>query len=247
MSKLNDVKSKTKIVPYEEPGKSSGSKLLSKRDLIDLVRKNNPAELNVAPSAFWDVEDTLKTGVIDDSNLKQQLGIVENGVLYSAKLYNDIKVKNDMLAKSLKKKLANLDEQRRNFESLNSMKQAETGESKRIAELQQEANNVDIEIIKITHMASRLKANQLKFDSHMGMMETTMPAIVKEEEDISHLKRSLMVGLGKASLVLEQTKQNLATARKDREGLMRKRLDEVKNAEMLQEWMERRKEGISNF
>ena len=53
--------------------------------------------------------------------------------------------------------------------------------------------------------------------------------------------------IGKATLVLDQTKQALATARKDREGLMRKRLDEVKNAEMLQEWMERRKEAKMNL
>ena len=33
--------------------------------------------------------------------------------------------------------------------------------------------------------------------------------------------------IGKASLVLEETKVNLAVARKDRESLMRKRLDEV--------------------
>ena len=26
-----------------------------------LVRKTNPAELKVAPAAFWDAEDTLKT------------------------------------------------------------------------------------------------------------------------------------------------------------------------------------------
>ena len=62
-------------------------------------------------------------GFIDNSGIKQQLSIVESGVLYSAKLYNDIKDKNDVLAKTLKKKLANLDEQRRNFEGLNAMKQ----------------------------------------------------------------------------------------------------------------------------
>lgn len=65
-------------------------------------------------------------GFIDNSGIKQQLSIVESGVLYSAKLYNDIKDKNDVLAKTLKKKLANLDEQRRNFEGLNAMKQVRT-------------------------------------------------------------------------------------------------------------------------
>lgn len=251
MNKTND--SKNKLIPYDESGQSK-SQLLSKKDLLGLVRKTNPAELNVAPSSFWSVEESLKTGSIDDSNLKQQLNIIESGVLYSAKLYNDIKVKNDMLAKTLKKKLANLDEQRRNFENLNAMKQAETTESKRIQELQREATNVEIEIVKLTHYSRqldhimlRLKTNQLKFDAHMGLMENTMPAITREQEEVAHLKRCLMVGLGKASLVLDQTKQALSRAKRDRAHLMAKRLEEMKNAEMLQEWMEKRKEAKLNL
>lgn len=34
---------------------------MSKSELELLVRKTNPAELKVAPPAFWDAEDTLKT------------------------------------------------------------------------------------------------------------------------------------------------------------------------------------------
>ena len=59
---------------------------------------------------------------IDDSDFKQQLCIVENGVLYSAKLYNDLKVKNEILAKQLKRKIDNLEEQKKNYIALNSMK-----------------------------------------------------------------------------------------------------------------------------
>ena len=51
-------------------------------------------------------------------------------------------------------------------------------------------------------MTNRLKTNQLNFDAHMGTMETTMPAIQKEEEDIAHLKRCLMVGLGMQIIIL---------------------------------------------
>lgn len=254
MNKTTGESSKTKkVVLYEESNQST-SQLLTKVDLESLVRKTNPAELNTAPTAFWDANDTLKTGEIDDSNLKQQLTIVESGVLYSAKLYNDLKTKNEQLAKQLKKKLGDLDEQRRNFESLNAMKQAETDESRRIQQLYQEVDTIEDEILKQTHYSrqldhimTRLKTNQLKFDSHMGLMEATMPSIIKEEEDVAHLKRCLSVGLGKATLVLEETKASLAVARKDRESLMRKRLDEVKNAEMLQDWMARRKEAKMNL
>ncbi len=66
------------------------------------VKKLNPAGVNVAPSIFWDVEGSLKNTVIDSSNVNQQVVIVENGVNYSAKRYNDLKVINDRLTFDLK-------------------------------------------------------------------------------------------------------------------------------------------------
>lgn len=223
---------------------------MAKPDLEVLVRQTAPSKLNTAPAVFWDPEDSLKTGTIDDSNVKQQLNIVENGVLYSAKLYNDLKVKNEFLVKKLKRSMSALEEQKRNFEGLDAMKNADTEEGARIAALKKEVELIEEEIEahahyarQLDHMLQRLKTNQLRFDTHMTSMEQSMPSIIKEQEEVAHLRRCLGVALGKATLVLEETKAGLALAQKERECLMRKRLEEVRNAENLREWMRRRKEA----
>lgn len=224
--------------------------LLAKPELEQLVRQTAPSKLNTAPAVFWDPEDSLKNGAIDDSNVKQQLNIVENGVLYSAKLYNDLKVKNECLVKKLKRSISTLEEQRCNFEGLDAMKNAETDEGIRIAALKKDVEAIEDDIKlhahysrQLDHMQLRLKTNQLKFDTHMTAMEQSMPSILKEQEEVAHLRRCLGVAMGKASLVLEETKAGLNLAQKDRECLMRKRLDEMRNAESLREWMKRRKEA----
>lgn len=63
--------------------------------------------------------------------------------------------------------------------------------------------NIESEILKhshyalqLDHMVTRLRNNGLKFDTHMGFMEATMPSVIKEQEDVAHLKRCLSVGLG---------------------------------------------------
>jgi hypothetical protein len=40
----------------------------------------------------------------------------------------------------------------------------------------------------------------------MVAMEQTMPSVLKEKEDVTYIRRCLGVALGKASLVLEETK-----------------------------------------
>jgi hypothetical protein len=53
--------------------------------------------------------------------VKQQLLIVENGVNYSARRYNDLKIGNEMLTKQLKRSLDELDEQKLIYENLDAM------------------------------------------------------------------------------------------------------------------------------
>lgn len=60
--------------------------------------------------------------MIDDSDLKQQMNIVENGVNYNIKRYNDLRVLNERLTLSLKTKLDELDDQKSSYEDLHAMK-----------------------------------------------------------------------------------------------------------------------------
>lgn len=246
-------RSNKKLVPLESKGSppqtntSMTLKIQKKKDLVEAVRRTNPAGVNAAPTIFWDVEGSLKNVNIDDSDVKQQLNIVESGVNYSAKRYNDLRVNNERYTRSLKKKLDELDEQKKNYESLEAMKNATTADGLRIEALQREINEVEEDMARkahytrqLEHVLQRLKKNSLKFDAHMTGMEEAMKAVVKEEQEVHLLRRNLDAGLAKAVAVLEETQANLATARKDREVLIAQRRSEVKNAHMLKEWLRER-------
>ena len=191
----------------------------------------------------------MKSTNIDDSDVQQQMIIVENGVNYNIKRYNDLKVLNERLTMDLKKKLDELQNEKKSYEALNAMKMAETGESKRIASLHKEVAMVEERIMnqthysrKLEHMLNRLKSNQLKFDSHMTGMEETMRNIQKDGAEVRLMRRGLDAGLAKAVIVLEETKEKLAYSRKDREVLILQRKAEYRQAKVLNEWLKAREQ-----
>jgi DNA repair exonuclease SbcCD ATPase subunit len=150
---------------------------------------------------------------IDDSDVKQQMTIVENGVNYNVKRFNDLKIGNERLVQVLKQRLDELEYEKKSFEALDAMKKAETEEGKRITALQAEIDQVDSHITerthyvrKLEHMLRRLKSNQLKFDAHLVGMEDTMRAIRKDGAEVKLMRRGLDAGLAKAAIVLEETK-----------------------------------------
>ena len=106
--------------------------------------------------------------MIDDSDVKQQMNIVENGVNYSVKRYNDLRVINERLVRDLKARLDELEYQKKSFESLDSMKNATTDEGIQIETLKKEITQCEDEIRdrthyvrKLDHMLGRLKSNQV--------------------------------------------------------------------------------------
>jgi hypothetical protein len=185
--------------------------------------------------------------MIDDSDVKQQMNIVENGVNYSVKRYNDLKILNERLVKTLKSRLDELEQQKKSFEELVAMKNATTEEGMRIEKLQKETDDITNSISekthysrKLDHMLQRLKKNQLKFDAHMVGMEDTMRSIQKDCADVVLMRRGLDAGLAKATLVYEETKLSLQASRKDREILLDQRKHEYKNAKALYHWLKER-------
>jgi predicted nuclease with TOPRIM domain len=106
--------------------------------------------------------------VIDDSDVKQQMVIVENGVNYNVKKYNDLRITNERLILELKAKLDELDDQKGSFEELEAMKKAQTEESLRIESLKVDTARVEQSIHhkvhytrRLEHILNRLKSNQV--------------------------------------------------------------------------------------
>lgn len=60
-------------------------------------------------------------GSADETSIRQQISIIENGVNYSTRRYNELRATNDRLTKELKQKLDRLNEEKNNFEDLDAM------------------------------------------------------------------------------------------------------------------------------
>lgn len=249
----------TKLAPLKDvtigspKGKSPG-KIEKKRDLMREVRRLNPAGVNTAPGIFWNVEGSLKSTNIDSSDIAQQMIIIENGVNYNTKRYNDTKVLNERLTYELKKKLDELENEKKGFEALDAMKNATTFESMRINDFKNQVGVVEDQLMeenhfarKLDHMLTRLKSNQLKFDSHMTGMEDTLRNIQKEAAEVKLMRRGVDAGLAKAVIVLEETKERLAYSRKDREVLVEQRVAEYNSARLLNQWLKDREEIKKQF
>lgn len=253
LSRSVNMKSK-KLTPLEDAPTTQLSSTMNttksithKKDLMEALRRTNPAGVNTAPQIFWDVEGALRTTTIDDSEVKQQMAIVENGVNYNVKRYNDLRVMIERRTLDLKSRLDELDSQKKQYEQLDAMKKAETTEAMRIDQLQRESTECDLQIRdkqhylrRLEHMLLRLKNNQLKFDAHMTGMEETMRNIQKDGAEVRLMRRGLDAGLGKAVIVLEETKNSLSTSRKDREVLLDQRKGEFRNALILNDWLKER-------
>lgn len=251
-SKLKNAIKGKKLTPLEDappPPNLNNITISDKKDLTEAVRRVNPTNLHTANSVFWNVEGNLKTSTIDDSSVRQQLNIVENGVNYSARRLNDLKVNNERLTHDLKAKLDELDEQKKNYETLDAMQTAKTEEALRIKQLREEIEDVEQETEKkihytrqLEHMMMRLKKNQLKFDAYMVGMEEAMSGLSKECLEVRLLRRGLDAGYSKAVQVLDETRGRIANARKDRESMLDQRSRDVKNAQQLHDWLRRREE-----
>lgn len=105
------------------------------------------------------------------------MSIVENGVNYNVKRFNDLKISNERLVGELKIKLDELEQQKKQFEVLDNMKKATTEEGIRIDQLQKETDQVEYDIRerthylrKLDHMLQRLKNNQVQKKKALFLM-----------------------------------------------------------------------------
>lgn len=243
---------RTKLAPLEDgqiKTLSASGSIKHKKELMREVRRVNPASVNTAPKIFWDVEGSLKSLNSSESDIAQQMNIVENGVNYNIKRYNDLRVMNEKQTMQLRKSLDALENEKNGFQTMDAMKKANTEESKRIGYLNDQIDVVETGVEsqlhyarKLSYMLNRLKSNQLKFDSHMIGMEDTMRNIDKERAEVKLLRRGLDAGLAKAVIVCEETRDKLGLTRKDRENLMAIRKKEFSNAKLLSVWLKDREQ-----
>mmetsp|Transcript_13135 Transcript_13135/g.13597 ORF Transcript_13135/g.13597 Transcript_13135/m.13597 type:complete len:695 (+) Transcript_13135:27-2111(+) len=255
-NKKRNQKKPKKLAPLDVDGQLSSKQnqmttkvkaIHHKRDLIEAVRKVAPASVQLSPTLFHDIAANLKTIAIDDSDVRQQLSIVEDGVNNAARRYNDLRVLCDRRATELKEKLDELDALKLDHDAMESMKHRNTFEAQRIDQLKEEIEQVENDIIRsqhyrrqLEHMLNRLKQNQIKFDAHMNGMEETYHAVKHEWEECRLMKRNLDSGLSRAELVYEECAERVRILRHERKIMLETRKDELKNAHRLKRWLRER-------
>lgn len=254
-SKRKPVKKPKKLEPLETNQLSAQSKQLAskvkplqkKQDLIEAVRKVAPASVTISPKLYHDVASNLKTCAIDDSDVRQQLSIVEDGVNTSARKYNELRVMCDRKATDLKARLDDLDSLKLEYESMVKMKTRDTPEAKAIDKLKVEIEEVNVKLARsqhfsrqLDHMMTRLEKNKIKFDAHMNGMQETYNAVYKEWEEIRLMRRSLDSGLASATVKYEEVANQVKVKRHERKTLLAQRKQELKNAHRLKLWMKER-------
>lgn len=255
-SKRKPAKKPKKLEPLEQNQLSAQSKqmmnskvkpLTKKNELIEAVRKVAPASVPMNPQLYHDVASNLKTCSIDDSEVRQQLSIVEDGVNNSARKYNDLRVICDRKATELKARLDELDSLKLEHDHMVRMKARDTHEARRIDKLKIEIAEVETKLARsihfsrqLDHMMQRLARNKIKFDAHMNGMQDTYNAVYKEWEEIRLMRRSLDSGLSSATLKYEETAEQVRIKRHERQTLLHQRKLELKNAHRLKLWMKER-------
>mmetsp|Transcript_8437 Transcript_8437/g.7562 ORF Transcript_8437/g.7562 Transcript_8437/m.7562 type:complete len:676 (+) Transcript_8437:60-2087(+) len=255
-----------KLTPIEESpviaitSRDTSNGYHTKKDLSQSLRNVavNPIEAKLRkvpliepkPPSFWDVEGSLKNVLIDKSDVYQQLSIAENGVNYSARRFNELRVQNASLTRELKSKLDDLEDLKNTHEQLELLKKSQTDEGIRIEQVKQETEKVKHEIAQkvhysrqLNHVLDRLKRNQIRLDAHMAGMDETVRGLQREEMEVRALRNALEASLSRAITSLAETKSRLAEAKKNREVLLMQRESEIKNANQLQDWIRRREEA----
>lgn len=254
--KRKSTKKPKKLEPLETNQLSAQSKQMinskvkpisKKQDLIEAVRKAAPASVTINPALYHNVSSNLKTCSIDDSEVRQQLSIVEDGVNTAARKYNDLRVMCDRKATQLKSKLDELDSLKLEYDAMMRMKTRDTHEARRIDHLKVEIEGVEVKLAQslhfarqLDHMKQRLARNKIKFDAHMNGMQDTYNSLYKEWQDMRLMRRNLDSGLSSASLKYEETAEQVRIKRHERQNLLAQRKRELKNAHKLKLWMKER-------
>ena len=254
--KRKTAKKPKKLEPLETNQLSAQSKQMinskirpigKKQDLIEAVRKVAPASVPINPTLYHDVASNLKTCAVDDSEVRQQLSIVEDGVNSAARKYNDLRVMCDRKATDLKAKLDELDSLKLEYEGMMKMKTRDTHEARRIDKLKVEIEEVEVKLARslhfsrqLDHMMQRLSRNKIKFDAHMNGMQDTYNSLYKEWQEIRLMRRGLDSGLASATLKYEETAEQVKVKRHERQTLLHQRKRELKNAHKLKLWMKER-------
>lgn len=230
----------------------------TKKDLTEAVRRLAPgnnlsssSETQLASFSVATIDAATKSKGAQGSS---PLALMEWGVNFNARKFNELRTSADRKAGQLKQRLDTLRALKIEHEALERMLSPESPEAIKIADLLAEIQRIqDASDAKLHYrrrleqMLRRLHANEVAFGSHLGTLDEARHAALGEHKDMKTMMRQIEAGHTHAHLEHGEA-QRLATAeREERARAAAARRTEAEQAARMDEWRVKREVSRREF
>ena len=245
------------LEPIENQGKSSKRPMFTKKDLTEAVRRLTPGAgttdlTHAAPYNTTSIEAGTRRG--GSSTSMTPLALMEWGVNFNARKFNELRTLADRKAAALKARLDQLRALKMEQESLEKMLSPESPDAKKIDELLGATQGVNDETDRrlhyrrqLEHILRRLQKNQVTFDSHLSNMDEARGAAMREHKDMKAMLRTIEAGHTQAVLELAEAQRLAAVERGERQRAMDQRKTEAEQASRMEAWRKKREIARREF
>ena len=271
VSLLTDDKEKMSGTSTTTPGKTSSKttkpptqqrleplvenrKKFSKKDLTDAVRKLAPAAQGSVDQGLGAARVAASFDVGESKKGGDPLQMMEFGVNYNARKFNELRTQADEKAALLKKRLDTLRTLKNEKSSLKLLGKPDTSEARRIQVLLKEIEATSDDIDRRHHyrrqleqMLTRLQKNQIAIRQHVHDMDFAYEAATKERDDMEASCRQLEAGRTKAVLELAEAQRLYSIEKGERTRAVNTKKTEAQQATRMDAWRKKRELARREF
>ena len=247
------------LEPIENQGgaKSSKRPMFTKKDLTEAVRRLTPGAgttdlTHGAPYNTTSVEASTRRG--GSSSSMTPLALMEWGVNFNARKFNELRTSADRKAAALKARLDQLRALKMEQESLEKMLSPDSPDATKIDVLLTAIQAVNDETDRrlhyrrqLEHILRRLQKNQVTFDSHLSNMDEARTAALREHKDMKAMTRTIEAGHTQAVLELAEAQRLVAVEKGERHRAMETRKTEAEQASRMDAWRKKREIARREF
>ena len=255
-------KKHAKLEPIEGQAgtKSMKRPMFTKKDLTEAVRRLTPGAgttelVAKTPFSTTSVEASTRRGMGKaEGAASTPLALMEWGVNFNARKFNELRTLADRKAAALKARLDSLRALKMEQESLEKMLSPDSPDATLIDDLLRAIQGVNDETDRrlhyrrqLEHILRRLQKNQVTFDSHLQNMDEARAAAVREHKDMKGMTRQIEAGHTQAALELAEAQRLVAVERGERQRANEQRRTEAEQASRMDAWRQKREIARREF
>ena len=182
------------------------------------------------------------------------LALMEWGVNFNARKFNELRTSADRKAAALKARLDQLRALKMEQESLEKMLSPDSPDATKSDVLLTAIQAVNDETDRrlhyrrqLEHILRRLQKNQVTFDSHLSNMDEARTAALREHKDMKAMTRTIEAGHTQAVLELAEAQRLVAVEKGERHRAMETRKTEAEQASRMDAWRKKREIARREF